>query len=147
MSFSRADLDVGYIVSSYFFERGVRPNFKEYPPEYEIIAFENQLGEEFVRLRRMGFWSDEADLLMRVFDVTRDACDVTRTVRSPSFFRVGSEYRIVILDVYFKVVAKTAEGVKVTGIGGGNAPTVTWSWAAICERACEELAPHPEPQN
>lgn len=145
ISYSRADLDVGFIVLSFSYRREAQlgERWPENPVLYELIGFETQLGEEFARLRPLDFATDSADMILRMRDVLQGVWDVIRTVRAPSFFEVGKEYRVVTADVYFKVVSKTSEGLLVLPIGKGEAKTELLPWATVCARSCEELPPHP----
>tara|TARA_R100000365_G_C2747504_1_gene77490 strand:- start:741 stop:1199 length:459 start_codon:yes stop_codon:yes gene_type:complete len=149
MRHNRGDLRVGCLITSRWFEnehfRGADSRDLD-PFVYEVTAIEERLGEEFATLRPLRFGDSDNSLLIRVSEVLQWSWEMVQTIRPPSFFQVGSEYRIVLDGIYFRVVSKDSEGMSVIYIGVGTEKVRRIRWESICGKACEELAPHPDNQ-
>ena len=150
LTFSRADLEVGYLVSGCGFGyAGMLAEERRNAPEtlYEIVEFEARWGEEFARLRPLHLDTDSAEITLRTSEVASSAWEVIRAIRPPSFFQVGFEYQARTAEEpykeFFRVVAKSAEGLDVVYFGKKGSSTDFVPWEEICILPCEELAPHP----
>ena len=140
MRYNPRDFKVGDVVSGYMFDRQDEHPFDwdEEPERYVIDSYEERLGERFVTLVPLNPIRRDKPITVTEKHLCEWTFDHASMVTSPLFFERGKEYRAVIQDWYFKVIAIEETGVKLKTIGGGTKPE-SFSWEFVCSRSVTQI--------